>query len=525
MEMFIGVLALVILFGITIFVHELGHFLAAKSCGMVADVFSIGFGPAIWKKKFWGTVFKISWIPFGGYVALPQLDPSGMEAVQGGSWDGKKDGKEGDSREKKEEEPVRILPPVSPWLRIYVAVAGAFGNILFAVLLAWVVYWSPSAITDEGSTVLGFVRPDSVAYQRGVRAGDEIVSINGEKVETWYDLLLRCNLVSNTKREVGVVIKSGGTTRELSLPLMETNLVRSIAGIGKPNICMVVGVMEGSSAEKAGLKARDIVRAFDGRNIWNTEHLQSMVASRLGVDVPLLVERGGKAIELRVTPRYGFVMEPRASLGVKPSRDFYEFTVTRNPDNEKLAVRIVPRFVTKPMIGMSFDQVEVPSWMQFRKPWSQIKNDFFPIIRLLKALATPAEAKKAAEGLGGPPIIFMTLWFAIQLGFVNALAFIRFLNINLAIINMLPLPVLDGGHVVFALWEGLTRRKVHPKLVNFLVNIFIVLLLLAMVVLSYRDIFHRIPMYLGKKKDKAVSTTGRHVDPVEKQAPASPGRK
>src|SRR5210317_1991058 len=108
------VLVLIVLFGITIFVHELGHFWVALKCGLVVDTFSIGFGPAIWKKKVNGVVYKIGWIPFGGYVALPQLDPSGMSHIQDG---------EG-------EQETRELPPVAPWKRILVSVAGAGGNVI-----------------------------------------------------------------------------------------------------------------------------------------------------------------------------------------------------------------------------------------------------------------------------------------------------------------------------------------------------------------------------------------------------------
>ena len=106
---------LVALFGLTIFVHELGHFLAAIWSGMVVDVFSIGFGPAIWQKKIKGVLFKISWIQLGGYVAIPQLDPAATEAVQG------EDGKE-----------VRDLPQVSSRKKIFVSLAGVTGNVLLA---------------------------------------------------------------------------------------------------------------------------------------------------------------------------------------------------------------------------------------------------------------------------------------------------------------------------------------------------------------------------------------------------------
>ena len=116
--------AVILLFGVSVFVHEFGHFLAARLCGLVVDVFSIGFGPALWKKRLGTLTLKIGCIPFGGYVALPQLDPADMEAVQGAAEGG----------------PSHPLPRIDPWKKMVVSLAGAVGNLLFALVLAWIVY-------------------------------------------------------------------------------------------------------------------------------------------------------------------------------------------------------------------------------------------------------------------------------------------------------------------------------------------------------------------------------------------------
>ena len=140
---------LVLLFGVTIFIHELGHYLTARWLGLVVEVFSIGFGPSVWEKKVKGIRYKIGCIPFGGYVALPQLDPSGMSHIQGG--EGEEEG--------------TPLPKEAPWRKMIVSVAGAVGNMLLAVLIAWLVFWiGIPAGPSERSSVVGFVAPDSVAY-------------------------------------------------------------------------------------------------------------------------------------------------------------------------------------------------------------------------------------------------------------------------------------------------------------------------------------------------------------------------
>jgi regulator of sigma E protease len=127
-------------------------------------------------------------------------------------------------------------------------------------------------------------------------------------------------------------------------------------------------------------------------------------------------------------------------------------------------------------------------WMLYKNPVDQLRYDALAIVRVLKALVTPAEARQAAGGLGGPIAIFSMLTMSIKMGLVNTLGLIRFLNVNLAVLNLLPIPVLDGGHIVFALWHGITRRRVNVKVQTALINLFAVLLIGAMLVLSFKDI-------------------------------------
>jgi regulator of sigma E protease len=138
------------------------------------------------------------------------------------------------------------------------------------------------------------------------------------------------------------------------------------------------------------------------------------------------------------------------------------------------------------MVGVQLGGSGMP-WMLYKNPVDQIKYDALAIVRVLKALVTPAEAKQAAGGLGGPIAIFTMLTMSIKMGLVNTLGLIRFLNINLAILNLMPIPVLDGGHIVFALWHGITRHKVNVKVQTALINFFAILLIGAMLILSLKD--------------------------------------
>lgn len=460
------IIALVLLFGFTIFVHELGHFLVALWCGMQIDTFSIGFGPAIVKKTVRGITYKIGWFPLGGYVALPQLDPTSMETVQG-----KGDSKDDDDTKEK----VRVLPPIAAWKKVLVAVAGAGGNIIFAFVLAMIIYMSPWDVSeDNGGTVVGFVKTNSAAYHSGLRIGDEIVAINGKSIASWNDYSTECLLGAKEDSDLRLTLKNNDELREIGVPTIEGDMrVRIIDGIGSSLLCIVGDVMPDSAAEAAGVEANDIVVAFGGIPVASVEHFMLLVDENGEKPAKMVVLRDDERVELTVSPVF----------------------------NEAAG---------RALIGVSIHsgrQSSSTPWMQYKHPVDQVKGDAVGILRILRALVTPKESKNAAQGLGGPIMIMMALWMSIKVSFLNAIGFLRFLNINLAILNLLPIPVLDGGHIVFALWEGITRRKVSAKVVNILTNIFMVLLLTAFVLLSFRDV-KRAPKMLNMIRNMPSEVQG-----------------
>ena len=433
------IIVLLLFFGVSIFIHELGHFLVAIKLGLVVDTFSIGFGPAIWKKEVNGIVFKICWIPLGGYVALPQLDPTGMSTVQGVSEDCK-------------EVEHRVLPEISPARRIAVSVAGAAGNVVLAVVFAMIIWLSPGAITYKGAPVIESVEESSAVYASGLRGGDEIIAINEKQVSTWYDVSMEMLLIGSSTN-VDLVVQSGQDQRSISVPMVmhEGAEIPVFEGIARQTTpCILKAIIPDSRAEEAGLMENDIIKTFDGIKVTGTREFISLVGTRAEKKVPIVIEREGEELTLEVIPKYSDQYE-RALIGVQPM-DF-----------------ILP-------------------WMQEKRPIAQLKSDAMRIVRLLKALVTPKEAKNAASGMGGPVMIFAALWMAIKISMFNAIGFLRFLNINLAILNLLPLPILDGGHVMFALWEGVTKRKVNAKVVNVLVNACGVILIGIFLIITFRDV-------------------------------------
>jgi regulator of sigma E protease len=436
---------LVLLFGVTIFIHELGHYLTARWLGLVVEVFSIGFGPSIWEKKVKGIRYKIGCIPFGGYVALPQLDPTGMSHIQGGDEEKEKDG-----------ETRPPLPRIAAWRKIIVSSAGAIGNILLAILIAWLVYWiGIPAGPSERSSVVGFVDTESAAYAEGLRIGDEVVAVNDTPVRSWRDVRLEVALnptVTLTVRRLGVE-----GTQEMVLETAEGVIGEpSLDGVSGCNLCQVLQVTAGMSAEAAGVEPGDVITEFDGVSVWSRSHLSELVGQRQGRTVPMKVQRqtdeGRQVLELTVTPAFDI-------------------------ENNKARIGIV--FNT---MAVEHDTIVRP------KPMEQLRNHASAIVRVLRALVTPRQAKAASQAVGGPVAIMISYWAIVKTSIMLAVWFTGFLNVNLAILNLLPIPVLDGGHIVFSIWEMVFRRPPSPKLVNALVNVFAVLLIGVMILLSVRDL-------------------------------------
>lgn len=368
----LAIAACILLFSFAIFIHEFGHFLAARWRGLGVDAFSIGFGPVLWRKVFRGVEWRLSAIPFGGYVSIPDVDPEGTAKVQGTS------GGAGDAS-------VPQGKSATPLDSIIVAVAGPMGNIVLAVVLAVALAAVPWARFGEMPALIGEVPQEGPAHDAGMKPGDRVVSIGGVPVDTWTE--------------------------------MQTEI--QISG-GKP-----------------------------------TE---------------FVVDRGGSEERLTVSPR-------------------------RHDDSGAYFILALS----------TTNGVGAAAWMPARNPLRQLQWDATSIVRVLKALVTPKESKAAAQALGGPVMIAEGLYRQVRNNVWDSLGFLRFLCINLAILNLLPIPVLDGSIVMFSLYALVFKRKPNEKFVGILTQMFMYMLIAAMLFLVYRDSVRSWRMHRSEPATKEIA--------------------
>ena len=426
-------LLVVFFFGLTIFVHELGHFLVAKRRKLKIERFSIGFGPKIfgWVGKD-GVEYRVSWLPFGGYVALPQMAP--MEALEG-----------------KSEAKAESLPPASPRSKIWVAVAGPGLNVLFAFGLACLV-WVVGLPTPVNPAVVGWVEPGSLEEQMGIRPRDRIVQINDRPVKTWMDI--NRTVAISRESTVRIVTERAGQRQEY---LVEATFDKQI-GIKTINLYpqgrpFAREVIPGSPAEKGGVQPGDKFLAVGAAPVSSAEELRELIGKYADQPTPFKVMRQNQIIHLTITP----AEDPQEKVG--------RIGVRLGDELEYQVVRPGPDPVT-----------------QFRDILQLMGDTFY-------ALFHSKQTGVGARSLSGPVGIMGGWWYEITHGgFMRGVWFAVLLNLNLAILNLLPLPVLDGGHVIFSLIEAAIRRPLPARLVHVLQSGFAMLLIGFMLYITFFDI-------------------------------------
>jgi len=430
-----------------IFVHELGHFLAARWRGMKVERFAIWFGKPIWKKKIGGVEYALGWIPAGGYVSLPQM--ATMEAIEG-----------------KTEESAAQLPSAPPLDKIIVAFAGPLFSFLLALVFA-VIVWQvgkPAPMGDD-KPVLGWVVPDGPAWKAGLRSGDTIVSIDGHAIKTYGppssdSILWRVITSENTNLTITYLRDGQEKTVQVTPFKRETKwyerkAMRQILvnSVFKP---VVGSVLTNSPADKAGLRKGDEIVAINGEKIYSisaVEYAEDQMTNKDAKPVRFTIQRGAEQLE-------------QSLMAEKPT-----------------APADIP-----PIFGIAW-QDNTNRTLVHPEPWDQIESAAGQIFATIGAVAS-RRTEIGAQHLGGAVMIIRvyTNLFQDVEGWRLVLWFSVVLNVNLAMLNMLPLPVLDGGHILLSLVELVRRRAASPRILNWIQSGFAMLLITFMVWIAFYDI-------------------------------------
>lgn len=440
------VLVVVMVFNMIIFVHELGHFLAARWRGLKVDRFQIWFGPLIWKKTINGVQYGLGTLPFGGFVALPQLAP--METLEGSGSDR------------------ATLPPVSALDKIIVAFAGPLFSILLA-LVAAVAVWKVGKPKDFIPTrTIGLVLPGSPAEKAGLRAGDRIAAINGSPVEGFagsLDCILE-GIVLSTGPTIEFTIEREGEPQPLRLVSgFETASSkwyqrRGLRRVGISPLAeqmVVVDVAKHSPGERAGLRPGDVLVRVDGREFATSKELAGHLGSRGEEPISLVYERGGRRFESTMT-----ALRPLRPAG------------------------------SPPLFGISFaesafhdERIVHPS------PGRQVFDSLRSMWTTLAGLVTP-HSSIGIDHLSGPVGIAKMQFQLLKTddGWRRILAFMVLFNVNLAVLNLMPFPVLDGGHITLALLEKAAGRPVKARVLGVLQTACALLLISLMLFVTSKDI-------------------------------------
>jgi regulator of sigma E protease len=431
-------LEVILIFNLLIVVHELGHFLAARWRGLVVDKFAIWFGKPIWSKTIGGVEYRLGSIPAGGFVAIPQLAP--MESI------------EGESGQKREH-----LPPVKPLDKIIVAAAGPLFSFGLAFAMACIVWTVGKPQSEFDATIVGFVKEGGPAAEAGMRPGDKILSVDGKPVKHFLSGTdsVKWRVVRSEGETIPIVVEREG--QEISLnsgwKKPETSSWRRPSlreiQIG-PRIVPGVGfVVRGSLADLSGLKAGDLVSAVNGVPIFNLSELGPVIDANRGKTVMFEIERSGQPVMVDITLPPASTDATAVDFGIEWGR-----TVLVHPS-----------------------------------PLSQVKDAATSIFRMVGALLSPASDVKAAHFSG--PVGIMRLYYQIfesENGWRIALAFSVLINVNLALLNLLPFPVLDGGHITLAVIEAIRRKPISVRVLEVVQTACALLLIGFMLYLTFYDV-------------------------------------
>jgi len=421
--------AFLFVLGVLVFVHEFGHFLVARWHGVRVITFSLGFGPKLVKFRRGDTEYCISVVPLGGYVKLAG------ETVE----------------EDRSGAPDEFLSK-SKWVRFQVYLAGPVMNLLLAwIVLAGVLYQGADvALADSAPVVIGAIEKGGPADQAGLQIGDRVVAVAGRPVPDWN--ALGNEVLPKANQEVPLVVDRGGQpitvkVTPIGVGRFEIGTI-GIAPAVRPQVAEITH--PGAPADRGGLRRFDVVLTVDGERLDQPAVLERMRKSP-GTLLSLTVERDGRPVDLQITP---------------DNKDGIGF----------VGVRILP---------YEFRRVEPNLVQAFALSFTQNVDNTRQIGR---ALAGLFKRETPVKTLMGPISIASMSGMAAQLGPIYLFTLMAMLSLNLGLLNLMPVPVLDGGHIAILAVEGAARRDLSMKVKERILMVGAALIVLLMVTVIYNDV-------------------------------------
>ncbi|HVB99913.1 MAG TPA: RIP metalloprotease RseP [Candidatus Dormibacteraeota bacterium] len=423
--------SIIVVLGVMVLVHEWGHFIVARMCGVRVDVFSVGMGPRIWGFRRGATDYRVSALPIGGYVRMAGENPTDERTGAPDEFLSKK-----------------------RWQRALIILAGPTMNILLALIIATGMMMSgkgqPAFLKNRPQ--IAAVSKDSAAAQAGLRRGDVLLKVNGKRVRTWDDAIWQSMFVM-PKATIPVVVERDSRRVALSIKTSPDDSQTDL--FGYPQQKTFVGpVKAGLPAAEGGLKQGDQVISIDGNRTMSPFSISSAVAGSDGQPVPMTVQRDGETIHLTLHPIYGELGGgKRWYIGA-----YFDSPVTYRATTLGSAIRDGVRYnvmLTSAIINTVVKLVEHKA---------QLKQLSGPV-----GIAK-ASGQAAREGL---------------LAFMNIMAVI---SLNLGILNLLPIPILDGWHILTLGVEGTIRRDLSIAVKERAMQVGLVFLLLLILIVTYNDV-------------------------------------
>ncbi|MCK7552969.1 RIP metalloprotease RseP [Marinobacter goseongensis] len=440
------ILALALTLGILVTLHEYGHFWVARRCGVKVLRFSVGFGKPLfsWYDRH-GTEFAIAAIPLGGYVKM--LDE-----------------REGPVPDELRDQAFNSKPPSR---RIAIAAAGPVANFLFAIFAYWLL--SVVGFTTV-APIVGDVTPDSIAERMGLAEGMEIHEVDGHRVTSWRDINMRLLERAGEHSNVVVAVSDEGRRDKLSTTLdgwrLRDDNPDPLGEFGvqpwRPDIPAVLGeIAGGGRAEAAGLQPDDRIIAVGGEPVANWFELVEVIRNSPEQTLDISLERGGEIINVSVTPesRTSDAGQNIGFVGAGVAQVSWPDEVLRDVQYGPLAA--IPNAVSE--------------------TWADTRLTLVAIKKMVTGLLSPTN-------LSGPITIARVAEASVSSGFEDFIRFLAYLSVSLGVLNLLPVPVLDGGHIVYYTIEAIRRKPLSEQVQALGLRIGMALILTLMVFALYNDL-------------------------------------